>query len=183
MRSSLRRSYRRDRSSKALSLVGNLLLVLATLAVAGLVAYLMLYPPGVLDSASQPQSIPTAPSSTAVASGAVPPSATAAPAAPQQLTLEASCGGVTPLLDQTDVVVTTATEDSGALDSATIATLATNLQAVSGTAPDELSALIDPLAAQLVELNNAVLAGTEDLQFDAEAATNSTEAIRALCGG
>ncbi len=161
-------------------MLGNLLLLLATLAVGGLVAYLVLNPPGVLDQASGEQPLPTTPTAS---SSAAPPAATSAPASPTELGLEASCTGLTPLLDQTDTVTTTATDDPGALDSETISALAGNLQAASGTAPDQLSALIDPLAGQLVELNNAVLAGEDDPAFDAEAATASTEAIRTLCAG
>lgn len=180
---SLRRSGRRDRSSTALSVLGNLLLVLATLAVAGLVAYLVLYPPGKLTQTSVDQPLPTSPSVSASASASTSAAPSGATTTPAQLGLEASCEGLTPLLDQTDTVATTATDDPAALDSETISTLARNLQAASGTAPDQLSALIDPLAGQLVELNNAVLAGEDDPTFDAEAATASTGAIRTLCEG
>lgn len=176
MRSSARRGQRRERSSNALTIIGNLLLVLATLAVAALVAYLVLYPPGALKVASQDTPTTTAPVTTSAA-----PSATSA--APAPLTLAAACGGVAPALDQTDAVVTTASNDPAGLNSETIAGVARDLQTSSGTAPAELKALIDPLAAQLVELNNAVLAGEESPDFDAEGATAKTEAIRTLCAG
>lgn len=177
MRSSLRRNSRRDRPGRALSVIGNVLLLLATLAVAALVAYLVLYPPGVLDPASQ-QSVATTPPPT---SSPAAPTGSASP--PAALSLEAACGGVAPLLDQTDAVITTAIGDSAALDSETISNVARDLQTSSGTAPAELKTLIDPLAAQLVELNNAVLAGEETPDFDAEKATASTGGIRTLCEG
>ncbi|MGI8691555.1 MAG: hypothetical protein ACR2JK_01455 [Geodermatophilaceae bacterium] len=177
MRSSARRSPRRERSSNALSVIGNLLLVLATLAVAALVAYLVLYPPGALKAVSQETQTTTTPPPT---TSSAPPATSTAPAA---LSLTAACGGVAPTLDQTDAVVTTAANDPAALNSETIAGVSRDLQTSSGTAPSELKALIDPLAAQLVELNNAVLAGEEAPDFDAEGATAKTEAIRTLCAG
>lgn len=177
MRSSVRRTPRRDRPSNALTVIGNLLLLLATLAVAGLVAYLVLYPPGVLKEVSQDTTV-TAPATT---TSAAPEATTPAPAPAQ--TLAEACGGVTPLLDQADTIVTAVTDNPAGLDSATIADVAGKLQTAGGTAPAELKTLIDPLAAQLVELNNAVLAGEEQPDFDSDRATASTDAARTLCQG
>ncbi len=189
MRSSLRRSRRRDNSSKALSILGNLLLFLATLAVAGLVTYLVLNPPGVLDPASQ-QSLPTPPGATGTASGPTPSaSGSAQPTdpntsgAPGQLSLGTACGGVSPLLDRADEVRNTAIDDSNALNSESISNLPRDLQTLSDISPDELASLIDPLTSVLVELNNSVLAGEENPQLDTEAATASTDAMRTLCQG
>ncbi|MDQ4039867.1 MAG: hypothetical protein M3313_16350, partial [Actinomycetota bacterium] len=50
------KSRRRERS-RVLSVLGTALLLLATVAVGGLAVYLVTYPPGVLDPASQEQPI------------------------------------------------------------------------------------------------------------------------------
>lgn len=195
MPSSLQQRNRRD-TSNALSALGNVLLVLATLAVAGLVAYLVLNPPGVLDPAGQ-QSLSTAtgtvtapvatppPSGTApgTASGtaAPPPPNTGTSVPPGQLSLGTACGAAAPLLDRADNVRSTAIDDSDALDSASIADLTRELTSLSDISPAELNSLIDPLTAVLVDLNNSILAGEDNPELDTETATASTEAIRELC--
>lgn len=185
MRSSPRQGRRRDGASDALSVLGDVLLVLATLAVAGLVTYLVLYPPGVIDPASQQVPLTTAPATETAPAAAPPPAPAPAPppdaGAPGQLSLGTACGAVSPLLDRADDTRKVARDDFGALDSETISALTRDLQTLSDISPEELSTLIDPLTAVLVALNNAVLAGDENPELDTEAAETSTEAIRVLC--
>lgn len=186
MASSSRRARQRDRPSTALSMLGNVLLLLATVAVTGMVIYLVLNPPGVLEPASQ-QSIPTAPvvsttpSPAPVATAPAPPPATTVDPG-TQLTLESACGAVNPLLGRADDISTAAQENPDTLNSTTISDLTRELQALSDVSPPELKALIDPLNALLVGLNNALLAGEERPQLDIELAHTSSEDIRTLCG-
>lgn len=188
MRSSARRSQRPDSSAGAVAVLGNVILLLATLAVGGLAAYLVLNPPGVLEPASQQSSIPGIPGSetppgTAVPTSAAPAPPPADPVEPAgQLTLGPACGAVSPLLTRADEVKDQALLDSNALNSQTISDLTRDLQALSDISPDELSILIDPLTAVLVELNNALLAGSENPELDSESAEAGSEAIRSLCG-
>lgn len=190
MGSSRRRNQRQDSPSRTLFVLGNVLLVLATLAVAGLVTYLVLYPPGALDPASQQAPVPTAPGAEAApvaetAPAPVPPPPAPAPPEPMPgaLSLGPACGAVSPLLTSADDIRNTAIEDSDALVTETISNLTRDLQALSDISPEELSTLIDPLIEVFVELNNAVLAGEENPDVDTEAATTSTDAIRTLCQG
>lgn len=167
-------------------MLGNVLLVLATLAVAGLVAYLVLNPPGVLDPASQQAALPTPTTSTDPAAVPVDPAAVppaVPPAAPPAvgLSLGPACGAVSPLLAQADEVRNTALEDPDALVSEEISALTRDMQALSDISPPELNTLIDTLTDVLVGLNNAILAGDENPDLDNEAATGTTDAIRVLC--
>ncbi|MGI8625638.1 MAG: hypothetical protein ACR2J5_03555 [Geodermatophilaceae bacterium] len=189
MGSSNRRSPRRESSGGALSVLGNVLLVLATLAVAGLVAYLVMNPPGVLDPASQQAALPT-PTPTDAAGVPVDPAAPApAPAPPPAptsavgLTLGPACGAVSPLLTQADEVRSTAIEDPDALVSEDISALTRDMTTLSDISPPELNTLIDTLTGVLVALNNALLAGDENPELDNDAATTATDDIRALCEG
>ena len=182
MGSTARRGRRQDRS-KALSIFGTALLLLATVAVGGLAVYLVTYPPGVLDPASQEQ--PLIPpgiepeTSTAAPPAGAPAPAPAAPTA--QLTLGPACGAVAPLVEQADAVRDTTVEDPDALDSAVITNLTRDLQTVSNIAPPELKTLIDTLNSVLVALNNSVIAGDDEPDLDGDAATAATDAIRTLC--
>ncbi len=182
-----RRGQRRDSAGGALSVLGNVLLLLATLAVAGLVAYLVINPPGVLDPASQESLIvTTTPTGTDVVvdPAAGTPAATAAPPAPPVgLTLGPACGAVSPLLTQADEVRTTAIEHPENLVSDDISALTRDMTTLSDISPPELNTLVDTLTGVLVELNNALLAGDENPNLDSEAATTSTDEIRALCEG
>lgn len=171
-----------------LSVLGNVLLVLATLTVGGLVAYLVLNPPGVLDPASQRAALPT---TTPTDTGAVPVDPAAPPPAPAPdppappvgLTLGPACGAVSPLLTQADGVRNTAIEDPDALVSEEISALTRDMTTLSDISPPELNTLIDTLTDVLVALNNALLAGEENPELDNDAATESTDAIRVLCEG
>ncbi len=162
-------------------MIGTAFLVLATVAVGGLAVYLVTYPPGVLDPASQEQPIippgiqtedPTTPPAAPVVDPAVPP---------VQLTLSSACGAAAPLIDAADAVRDTSVEDPEALDSAVITSVTQDLQTLSNLSPPELKPLIDTLNAVLVALNNSVIAGDSEPQLDGEAATESTDAIRTLC--
>lgn len=191
MRSSLRRSQRRDSSSsssKALAVLGNLLLVLATLAVAALVAYLVINPPGVLDPASDLDPLPSA-SSSAPAGGeptsgeAAPPAGPATSGVPGQLSLGTVCGAIQPLLDRADEVRTTAVDDSNALVPASISDLTRDLQTLAATSPPEIKPPIDTLTQILLDLNNEVLSGAEFPDVNADGAETATTTIRDLCDG
>ncbi len=164
-------------------MIGTALLVLATVVVGGVAVYLVTYPPGVLDPASQEQPI--------IPPGIEPEETTTAPPAgapvvdpavpPVQLTLASACGAASPLIDAADAVRDTSVEDPEALDSAVITSVTSDLQTLSNLSPPELKALIDTLNAVLVALNNSVIAGDTEPQLDGEAATESTDAIRTLC--
>lgn len=165
-------------------MLGNVLLVLATLAVAGLVAYLVLNPPGVLDPAGQQEALPTTtPTETATVdpTASTAPPAQPAPPPPVGLTLGPACGAVSPLLTQADEVRTTAIENPDALVSEEISALSRDMQTLSDISPPELNTLIDTLTGVLVALNNALLAGEENPELDNDAATTSTDEIRVLC--
>ncbi len=183
MASKLGRSRRRDRSSKALSLIGTAFLVLATVVVGGVAVYLVTYPPGVLDSTSQEQPIIPPGIETEMTTTPPPPAAPVVdPAAPPvQLTLASACGAAAPLIAAAEAVGDTSVEDPEALDSAVITSATSDLQTLSNLSPPELKAPIDTLNAVLVALNNSVIAGDNEPQLDGEAATESTDAIRALC--
>jgi len=185
MGSSNARAPHRGSSGGALTVLGNVLLVLATLAVGGLAAYLVLNPPGVLDPASQQDSIPTVtdPAAPPVDPDA-PPVDPAEPAPPAVgLTLGAACGAVSPLLTQAAEVRTTAIQNPDGLVSDDISALTRDMTTLSDITPPELNTLIDELTGVLVALNNALLAGEGNSQIDTEAATTSTDAIRVLCEG
>jgi len=170
--------------------LGNVLLLLATLAVGGMVAYLVMNPPGVLDPAGQ-QSL-LAPGATDALGSAVPgapvsgaPVPTAPAAEPNPgvlLTLRPACGAVSPLLGQADDVRNAALEDPDSLVSEDISALTRDLETLSDISPPELNTLIDQLTGVLVQLNNALLSGEERPDIDEEA-SQTTEAIRALCEG
>ncbi len=191
MRSSLRRSQRRDSSSsssKALAVLGNLLLGLATLAVAALVAYLVINPPGVLDPASDLGPLPSSPRSGAAApdatsGGAAPPAGAATSGVPGTLSLGTACGAINPLLGRADEVRATAVDDSDALVPESISDLTRDLETLSNTAPAELAAQIDPLTQILVNLNNELLADKEFPDVNVDGAEAATTAIRDLCDG
>ncbi len=154
----------------------NLLLVLATLGVVGLVTYLVLYPPGVMDPASQESAIPVAVTSTAPPSPPPPP-----PPPPVLLALDSACGAVAPLLADADEVATLASNDIESLESEMISNVTRELQMLSDISPPELNELIDPLTQVLVDLNNAILAGEDSPEIDSDAATATADAIRGLC--
>lgn len=190
MRSPLRRSQRRDSSSsssKALAVLGNLLLVLATLAVAALVAYLVVNPPGVVDTASDLDPLPSSTSGVVAppgtSGGAAPPAGAATSGVPGQLSLGTSCGAINPLLSRADEVRTTAVDDSDALVPESISDLTRDLETLSNIAPPELSAQIDPLTQILVDLNNELLANKEFPDVNVDGAEAATDAIRDLCDG
>lgn len=164
-------------------MIGTALLVLTTVVVGGVAVYLVTYPPGVLDPASQeqpiiPPGIETEETTTAPPAGA-PVVDPAVP--PVLLTLASACGAAGPLIDAAGAVRDTSVEDPEALDSAVITSVTSDLQTLSNLSPPELKAPIDTLNAVLVALNNSVIAGDTEPQLDGEAATASTDAIRALC--
>ncbi len=172
--------------------MGNVLLLLATLAVGGMVAYLVMNPPGVLDPAAQTSLVEPsgsdalAPGPDGATTGTPPPGAPVPatdPAAPVGLTLGPACGAVSPLLTTADGVRTTAIENPDALVSSDISNLTRDMQTLSDISPPELNTLIDTLTGVLVALNNALIAGDENPELDSDAATESTDAIRALCEG
>lgn len=184
MASKLGRSRRRDRSSKALSIIGTVFLVLATVVVGGVAVYLVTYPPGVLDPAGSQEQPLIPPGIETEETTTAPPAGTPVvdPAvSPVQLTLASACGAAAPLIDAADAVRDTSVEDPEALDSAVITSVTSDLQTLSNLSPPELKALIDTLNAVLVALNNSVIAGDTEPQLDGEAATESTDAIRTLC--
>jgi hypothetical protein len=164
-------------------MLGTALLLLLTVAVGGLAVYLVTYPPGVLDPASQeqpiiPPGIETETPTTAPPAGAPAPD----PAAPVvQLTLGPACGAAAPLVEQADAVRDTSVDDPDALSTETITNLTRDLQTLSNIAPPELKTLIDTLNGVLVALNNSVIAGDDEPDLDGDAATAATDAIRTLC--
>lgn len=165
-------------------MIGTALLVLATVAVGGVAVYLVTYPPGVLEPASQeqpilPPGIETETPTTAPPAGA--PAVDPAAPPPVVLTLASACGAAAPLIEAADAVRDTSVEDPAALDSAVITSVTSDLQTLSNLSPPELKSLIDTLNAVLVALNNSVIAGDTEPQLDGEAATASTDGIRALC--
>lgn len=165
-------------------MLGNVLLLLFTLAVGTLAGYLILNPPGVLDPTSQQAALPVQPTAEATptpAPGAPVPPVLDPEEVPGLLSLGPACGAVSPLLTRSDDVRATAINNSDALDSETISDLTRDLQALSDISPAELGALIDPLTTVLVELNNAILAGEENPEIDSEVAEGTTEDIRTLC--
>lgn len=191
MRSSLRRGQRRDTgsrsASKALTVLGNLLLVLATVAVGLLVAYLVINPPGVVES-SDLNPLPTGPTSPsgAAAGGTTtgqtaPPEGPATSGVPGQLSLDTACGAINPLLDRADEIRTTAIDNSDALVPESISDLTRDLETLANASPPELSAVVDPLTQILVDLNNEVLAGREFPEVDSSGAEQATATARELC--
>lgn len=177
------RRRRRDAPSGVLSVLGNVLLLLMTLAVGSVAGYLIVNPPGVLDPASQQAALPvTTPDTTgALPSGAPVPPVLDPGEVAGMLSLGPACGAVAPLLTRSDDVRTTAIDNPDALDTETISDLTRDLQSLSVISPAELKALIDPLTTVLVELNNSVLAGEENPQINSEAAEGTTDSIRTLC--
>ena len=173
---SSRKRSRRGRSSESLFTFSNVLLVLATLGVVGLVTYLVLYPPGVMDPANQESAIPVAVTSETPVPTPPPP-----PPPPVLLTLESGCGAVNPLLADADEVAALASNDIESLDSEMINNVTRELQMLSDISPQELNDLIDPLTQVLVDLNNALLAGDETPELDSVGALATTDEIRALC--
>lgn len=177
------RRRRRAGPSSVLSVLGNVLLLLTTLAVGGVAGYLIVYPPGVLDPASQQSALPVTTTDTTgvLPSGAPVPPVLDPNEVPGMLSLGPACGAVAPLLSRSDDVRTTAIDNSAALDTETISDLTRDLQALSVISPVELKALIDPLTTVLVELDNSVLAGEENPQIDSDTAEGTTDSIRTLC--
>ncbi len=165
-------------------MLGNVLLLLFTLAVGAAAGYLILNPPGVLDPAGQQAVLPAPTGAEATptpAPGAPAPPVLDPAEVPGLLSLGPACGAVSPLLSRSDEVRATAIDNSDALDSETISDLTRDLQSLSDISPAELGALIDPLTTVLVELNNALLAGEENPEIESEVAEGTTEAIRTLC--
>ncbi|MBA3524478.1 MAG: hypothetical protein H0T85_08005 [Geodermatophilaceae bacterium] len=193
MRSSIRRTKRRERS-KAVAVLGNLLLIIATLAVVGLVAYLVLNPPGSSDATGSDSPLPTLSSgSTAPGSGVPPttpippPAATTAASSSSgntvpegQLALDTACAALNPLLDRADDVRNQAIEDANAVDPVTVSDLTRELNTVAEISPS-LTEPIDQLNQVLVDLNNELLAGADFPDVDNAGAEAATTQMRELC--
>lgn len=197
----MRRTKRRERS-KAVAVLGNLLLIIATLAVVGLVAYLVVNPPGSADSVASGSPLSTLPSGSAAASsGAVgptsvaPPATTPAPppksggppdtptAVPEgQLGLSTACAALNPLLDRADDVRNQAIEDASAVDPTTVSDLTRELNTVAEISPS-LTDPIDQLNQVLVDLNNELLANKDFPDVDNDGAEAATTTMRELCSG
>lgn len=160
-----------------MSVLGNLVLVIATIAVFALVGYLVTNPPGRLSNADAAD-LPALPTSSAAAtSGAVAPTSAAAPTAADLVT---ACASLTPLLDRSDAVIAQVVA-AEALDAGEITGLANDLTGISGVSPAELTAQIDPLVQILVNLNSAVLAGDTSPDVDTDVALADTAAMRETC--
>lgn len=178
----MRKSSRRgqgDRQSRALSLFGNLLLLLATLGVGVLVAYLIVSPPGVVDASdrvSLPQ--PTTPSATTAA-----PTSTSAAAGSSAVNLDSSCAAVTPLLDTAETTLAAAVDDPASLTAEGISALSASLASALSTAPGELATPTQPLTQVLIDLNSSVLAGEDPPTVDSESGNSAIAAARAVCTG
>lgn len=178
MRTKLRRS-KRDSPTRAVSVLGNLLLLLVTIGIGVLVAYLINNPPGVVEASGARVSLPTtAPSTTTVA-----PTSSAAATSSAPANLASSCAAVTPLLDQAETTLTTAVDDPGSLSAEGISALSASLQAALGTAPPQLRDPTLPLSQVLIDLNSSVLGGEDPPQVDATTGNDSIAAARAVCTG
>jgi len=162
-----RKKKRGDGPGTAGRVVGNVLLLLATLAVGALAAYLVLYPPGVVTKASaQPIVAPSAP---ATASGT---------AATTAKTLEQSCAESLPLLDQTTLLGNT---DLAKVDKAAVATLATSLTGARDSAPAQLPAVLDPLVTLVSDFNTSLADGSATEPLNGAAVSGLAVAIRDQC--
>lgn len=158
-------------------IAGNSLLVLVTLAVAALAGYLVLYPPGMITASSAGQVVPTLP----LVTTATTPSATTTtpPPPPAQLTMEAACAAVLPVMDRVASLTVSANgPDGGNVDVA--GGITSDLGAIKDLSPDELATTIEPLLTVLTDYTNALRSQTA-AQLDTATGSASEQAVRDLC--
>ncbi len=180
MRLPFRRSPRRKKSSKALTILGNFLLVLVTLGVAGLVVYLVTSPPGAVDPSLSGSDLDLIPSSSAPATSEVPPTTTVAVTLPPPLSLAGACGAVLPVVDRVESVRFDYVNGSESLEPARVNAVATDLQSIRDLSPAELATTIDPLLNQMTAFATS-LEGSTQATLDLDAASASEDAIRKQC--
>lgn len=160
--------------------IGNLTLALITLAVAGMVGYLLLSPPGAVDPQAQGQNIGSIPttSATPAPTTTVTPTPTPTPVVP--LSLAGACGSILPLLDRVEDVRFDYVNEPAELDVGVVTAVTSDLRRIRELSPAELGTTIDPLLTAMTAFETS-LTGSNQPMLDLDAATASEDAIEEQC--
>lgn len=160
--------------------IGNVALVLITLAVGAMVGYLLLYPPGAIPAGTRGQDIGAIPTTSASPTPTVTLTATATTTPPPQLSLIGACDSILPMLDRVEQVRFDYVNDPAGLDVGVVTAVTSDLQSIRDRAPVELATTIDPLLTAMNAFTIS-LTGSNQPTFDLEAATASEDAIAEQC--
>lgn len=160
--------------------IGNLTLVLITLAVGGMVGYLLLSPPGAVDPETRGENIGSIPTTSPTPTPTATPTPSATPTPLPTMSLVGACDSILPLLERVESVRFDYVNTPAELDVGVVTAVTMDLQSVRDRSPAELATTIDPLLSAMNTFTTS-LTGSNQPMLDLEAATASEDAIAEQC--
>jgi len=159
--------------------IGNLLIVVLTLAVGAMVVLLVLDPRGAVGADAEGQDIGAIPTT---APTTPPPTTTPTPTPtpPPPMSLAGACGALLPMLERGEEVRFDYVNNKDDLEPGVVSAVTTDLQSIRDLAPSELATTIDPLLT-VMNAFTLSLTGSDNPVLDLDAATASEDAIQEQC--